>query len=110
MISCPVNKIMANFVILVEVNYGVIFTAIQILAWTCTEIINVIIHKQGGHLHMMETILTNFRREFKGNWLLTAIHLMVNHAFKILETFVIQLQDYIAQLQMELIFNMELIV
>ena len=57
----------------------------------------------------METILTNFRREFKDNWLLTAIHLMVNHVFKILEIYVIQLRDYIAQLRMELILNMELI-
>ena len=55
MISCHVSKIMANFVILLEVNYGVIFTAIQILAWTCSETTNVIIHKQGGHLHTMET-------------------------------------------------------
>ena len=58
---------------------------------------------------MTDTILTSSRREFKGNQLLTAIHLTVNHAFKILETFVIQLRDYIAQVQMELIFNMELI-
>jgi hypothetical protein len=57
----------------------------------------------------MEIILTNFRREFKDNWQLTAIHLMVNHVFKILEIFVIQLRDYIAQLRMELILNMELI-
>jgi hypothetical protein len=73
------------------------------------EIINVIIHKQGGHLHTMETTLTNFRREFKDNWLLIAIHLMVNLVFKILEIFVIQLRDYIARLQMELILNMEVI-
>ena len=67
MILFPVNKIMVNFVISVEVSYGAIFTAIQIRAWTCTEIINVIIHKQGGHLHMMEIILTNFKLESKVN-------------------------------------------
>jgi hypothetical protein len=34
---------------------------------------------------------------------------MENHAIKILEIFVIQFQEYFALLQMELIFNMELI-
>ena len=67
MILFNVNKILVNIVISLELSFGAIFIATQILVWICTEIINVIIHKLDGLWHMMVLMLINFKLESKDN-------------------------------------------